>query len=50
MDDAWGALEPHWQAAFELMWEAYVAGAIPVGAVVTDGEGTLVASGRKVLS
>ncbi len=46
MDDAWASLEPHWQAAFELMWEAYVAGTIPVGAVITDGTGAVVARGR----
>lgn len=46
MDDAWGSLEPHWQAAFELMWEAYVAGTIPVGAVITDATGAIVARGR----
>lgn len=46
MDDTWGSLEPHWQVAFELMWRAYVVGTIPVGAVVTDSTGKIVARGR----
>jgi tRNA(Arg) A34 adenosine deaminase TadA len=39
-------LDPPWGEVFELMWEAYAAGTIPVGAVVADGEGTVVARGR----
>jgi tRNA(Arg) A34 adenosine deaminase TadA len=35
-----------WDTVFELMWEAYDAGTVPVGAVVTDESGTIVASGR----
>jgi tRNA(adenine34) deaminase len=44
--DAWRELEPAWRAAFELAWEAFGAGTIPVGAVVTDADGTLLARGR----
>jgi tRNA(Arg) A34 adenosine deaminase TadA len=44
--DAWRELEPAWRAAFEFAWEAFAAGTIPVGAVVTDGDGTLLARGR----
>ena len=44
--DAWRELEPAWRAAFELAWEAFGAGTIPVGAVVTDADGTVLASGR----
>jgi len=35
-----------WPRVFELMWEAYVAGTIPVGAVLVDGAGQIVAEGR----
>jgi len=42
----WRELEPAWRAAFELAWEAFGAGTIPVGAVVTDADGTVLASGR----
>jgi len=37
---------PAWEAALVLAWEAYVAGTIPVGAVVTDSDGTILARGR----
>lgn len=35
-----------WGEVFELMREAYLAGCIPVGAVVTDAGGAVVATGR----
>jgi tRNA(Arg) A34 adenosine deaminase TadA len=44
--DAWSELEPAWRAAFELAWEAFGAGTIPVGAVVTDEHGAILARGR----
>jgi tRNA(adenine34) deaminase len=44
--EEWRELEPAWRAAFELAWEAFGAGTIPVGAVVTDADGTLLARGR----
>jgi len=44
--EAWRELEPAWRAAFELAWEAFRAGTIPVGAVVTDADGTVLARGR----
>ncbi|MCP9487540.1 MAG: deaminase [Gaiellaceae bacterium MAG52_C11] len=40
------SLAPAWGEVFDLMWEAYLAGSIPVGAVVADAEGTIVARGR----
>jgi tRNA(adenine34) deaminase len=39
-------LEPPWPHVFELMWEAYVVGTVPVGAVVAAGDGSIVAHGR----
>jgi tRNA(Arg) A34 adenosine deaminase TadA len=44
--DSWPDLDPVWRTAFELAWEAFGAGTIPVGAVVTDAEGTVLARGR----
>jgi tRNA(Arg) A34 adenosine deaminase TadA len=44
--DVWRDLDPAWRAAFELAWEAFGAGTIPVGAVVTDETGAIVARGR----
>ncbi len=38
--------EGPWIDVFVLMWEAYLAGTIPVGAVVTDESGRIVARGR----
>lgn len=35
-----------WLSAFELAWEAFLAGTTPIGAVVTSADGTLVSEGR----
>jgi tRNA(adenine34) deaminase len=43
---SWGDLEPAWHEAFQLAWEAYGAGTIPVGAVVTDANGEVLSHGR----
>jgi tRNA(Arg) A34 adenosine deaminase TadA len=43
---AWAALDEPWRVCFELAWEAYGAGTIPVGAALVDGEGAIVAAGR----
>lgn len=42
----WDDLEPAWREAFQLAWEAFGAGTIPVGAVVTDADGGIIARGR----
>ena len=44
----WGAgdLSGPEHACLELAWEALCGGSLPVGAVVTDAEGTVVATGR----
>lgn len=39
-------LDERWRAVLELAWEAYLAGTIPVGAVVADADGRVVARGR----
>ena len=39
-------LDTAWQATYELAWEAWRAGTIPIGAVVTDQKGTVIARGR----
>ena len=39
-------LEGAWRESFELAWEAFRARTIPVGAVVVNGSGTIVARGR----
>jgi tRNA(Arg) A34 adenosine deaminase TadA len=40
------SLEEPWRDCFELAWEAFGAGTIPVGAVVTDGSAQIAARGR----
>jgi tRNA(Arg) A34 adenosine deaminase TadA len=42
----WDELEPPWRDVFHLMWEAYVSGTIPVGAVVVDDGGEILSRGR----
>lgn len=42
----WERLEPAWRTAIEEAWTAYVAGSHPIGAVVTDGAGQVLARGR----
>jgi tRNA(adenine34) deaminase len=42
----WEALEPAWREAFELMWEAWLGGSIPVGAVLLDESGAVVRRAR----
>jgi tRNA(Arg) A34 adenosine deaminase TadA len=44
--DAWAGLPTPWRESFELAWDAFNAGTIPVGAVVVDGRGAVVARGR----
>ena len=44
--EEWHVLDAPWRAALELAWEAFAAGTIPVGAVVTDADGTVLARGR----
>lgn len=43
---AWARLGPTWRAAFELAWESFVGQSVPVGAVIVDAEGVIVAQGR----
>lgn len=44
--ETWARLDAPWREAFQLAWEAFGAGTIPVGAVVVDENGTVVARGR----
>lgn len=45
-DEGWRRLPEHWCGAFRQAWAAYVAGTIPVGAVVVDPHGVIAAEGR----
>jgi tRNA(adenine34) deaminase len=46
MSGYWDTLSPPWQAALEQAWEAYRAGSLPIGAVVTTSEGHILARSR----
>lgn len=46
MDLDVSSLDAAWRATYELAWEAWRAGTIPIGAVVTDRDGTVIAKGR----
>lgn len=45
-DEGWSRLPEHWCCAFRQAWAAYVAGTIPVGAVVVDPHGVIAAEAR----
>ena len=42
----WDSLSRPWQVCVEQAWAAYCAGSLPIGAVVTDSEGRVLAQGR----
>jgi len=42
----WDSISPPWQATMELVWEAYCDNCIPIAAVITDADGTILARGR----
>jgi tRNA(adenine34) deaminase len=44
--DFWDGIGPAWQACLHLAWESFQAGSIPIGAVLLDRAGTIVARGR----
>jgi tRNA(Arg) A34 adenosine deaminase TadA len=46
VDEGWRRLPVHWCGAFRQAWAAYVAGTIPVGAVVVDPNGVIAAAAR----
>lgn len=46
LSEDWGRVELPWRSAFHLAWAAFAAGTIPVGAVVVEESGRIVAEGR----
>ena len=40
------SLDQPWRRCVELAWDSWVAGSVPVGAVVVDGDGCVVSEGR----
>jgi tRNA(adenine34) deaminase len=45
----WASLAEPWKACAAMAWEAYCAGCVPIGAVITDPAGNLIAAGRNRL-
>ena len=42
----WDDLEKPWQIALKLAWQSFKSGSLPIAAVIVDGEGNIVATGR----
>lgn len=42
----WNELSLAWRASLEEAWAAYCAGCVPIGAVITDAAGVIIARGR----
>lgn len=42
----WDSLSIVWKACLEEAWASFVAGSVPIGALITDPEGTIIARGR----
>jgi tRNA(adenine34) deaminase len=42
----WDSISPPWQATLELVWEAYCDDCLPIAAIITDANGTILARGR----
>lgn len=46
----WDTLSPYWQASLAQAWAAYCAGSVPIGAVIADADGQIIARGRNHIS
>lgn len=42
----WKDLLDPWKRSFELAWESYCRGTIPIGSVITDNKGVIISEGR----
>ena len=45
----WDLLDKGWQTAFELAWNSYLKGTIPIGAVIQDETGEIVSQGQNLI-
>jgi tRNA(Arg) A34 adenosine deaminase TadA len=46
---AWEEIEPLWRRCFELAWECHLEGSNPIGALVADSKGRVVATGKSAV-
>lgn len=44
--EPWGKVAPEFRRCFAMAWELWRAGSFPVGTLITDASGTIVAEGR----
>lgn len=44
--EAWAALDRPWQECFELAWQSFLDGGIPIAAALTDGGGSVLSRAR----
>ena len=42
----WNDLSSEWKKTFEQAWRAFQNGSVPIGAIITDGAGNVIISGR----
>jgi tRNA(adenine34) deaminase len=45
----WKDLSPEWKMTFQLAWDAFQHGSIPIGAIITDQAGNVLSTGRNHL-
>jgi tRNA(adenine34) deaminase len=45
----WLSLDPYWQEAFRLAWQSFCNGTIPIGCVIVNDQGEVVARGRNAI-
>ncbi len=45
----WSDLSPEWQLTFQLAWESFVRGSIPIGAIIFDRQGNVLSTGRNLM-
>jgi len=46
---AWSGVPTLWQKAFELAWQTFQEGSNPIGALIADASGTVVATGKSAV-
>ena len=46
---SWDELPSPWRRCFELVWQSFVEGSKPIASVVTNADGTVVATGRSAV-
>ena len=46
----WDNLPIYWQVCFEEAWDSYINGSVPIGAVVVNDQGNIIAKGRNMVN